>query len=76
MYMFDRLTIFSSASYILLLLIRAYKVVKGKSWKGIPTGEITWTVSLNVLADGNERTYGFSVGAKSDSRAAHGPVHL
>ncbi|KAH9478653.1 hypothetical protein JR316_0009110 [Psilocybe cubensis] len=60
-------------SYALLIIIRVYNVFKFK----LPgSGEIRWTVSLNVLEDGHERTYGFTVGAKADSKPTQGPVHL
>ncbi|KAH9478654.1 hypothetical protein JR316_0009111 [Psilocybe cubensis] len=67
-----------ATSYALLLVIRVYNVFRSKSWRSkLPgSGEITWTVSLNVLTDGHERTYGFSVGAKADSKPTQGPVHL
>ncbi|PPQ90019.1 hypothetical protein CVT25_009659 [Psilocybe cyanescens] len=69
-----------ATSYVCLLLLRVYEVLKTKFWTksswSIPTGEITWTINLNVITDGHERTYGLSAGAKSGSKAAHGPVHL
>ncbi|KAH9478652.1 hypothetical protein JR316_0009109 [Psilocybe cubensis] len=67
-----------ATSYALLLLIRVYNVFKSKVWRSkFPgSGEISWTFSLNVLTDGHERAYGFTVAAKADSKPTQGLVRL
>ncbi|PPQ93419.1 hypothetical protein CVT25_004491 [Psilocybe cyanescens] len=69
-----------ATSYVCLLLLRVYEILKTKFWKksswSIPTGEITWTIRLNVINEGNERIYGLTAGARSESSDSCGPVHL